>query len=235
MKECTIHLSKGDKIMSKKMQLSHSKFCYACGRERRKQDIGYDLRTLKSYCKLACGEGHPNYPLPKIDLVPANEVVFLNALTSKYEGDILEFMKKLLPRAQSFRMTPAIAMHILKYGQEHSTESFNATINAILEEHMLKNSFDQIELKDIPWQKVYRGGYQQTEKAQKVEAYDKMMEMMEVLMKQQASTVEESEIEPIIEEPMSDPEPIVEEVKEEMLQPEPPMEEKPKKKGVFLI
>jgi len=129
-----------------------NKKCYACGRHRTSRYLGYDLRTMKSYCidPRMCPASSK---IPDdVELVPMlDREVMLTTLEEHYEGAVLEALDKLLGKTHSFRPTPAQSMHLLKVAQTFGLPSLNATILHILEEHMQEHSMDHVELTEVSW------------------------------------------------------------------------------------
>lgn len=223
------------RMSREKMQMSHTTYCFACGKERRKTDLGYDIHTLKTYCKYACGEGHPNYPRPQIDLVPLNAIVIMDALKSiygKYEN-VMNYLEKVLPRTIAVRTRPATGLYLLKYGQENSTESLNATVNAILEEYMKEHPLDHVKLTNLPWEDKQRGGFKH-EKTKKAEMYDQIVEAIVKKQEEQQPVIIQNEEIAVTKE--VEPKTVMEEKEvDSVIQSETPMEEKSEKKEVFYI
>lgn len=135
--------------MSKK-QITASRFCYACGRERPRRLLGFDPNTLKTYCLDA--DRCRSSDRPDVELVPVSYDDVMKSVEEHYPDDVVDGVKKMLGKAISFRATPAHIMHILRVSQEYSLESLNATLLHIIEEHMKEHNLDDVELEECYWE-----------------------------------------------------------------------------------
>lgn len=109
---------------------SHNKICYACGQEKRRRQLGYDIRTLKTYCKKDC----PNHTeIPNVDLVELRTEDLKDALDSYYSKELLQVFNRVLGKTVSTRPVPAMAMHLMKTAQKHDLSSISETLTFILD------------------------------------------------------------------------------------------------------
>lgn len=131
--------------------LRGSKKCYACGREKSKGHLGYDVYTLKTYCIDESRCMPANRP-ERLKLVPPDYDAVLEAIREEFPEDVAMALEKIIGKSASFRVTPAIAMHLLKYAQEYGIGTINATITSIFEQHMEDHNFDNIDLKFCDWE-----------------------------------------------------------------------------------
>jgi hypothetical protein len=129
----------------KKSYIQHSKKCFACGIERHKKDLGYDISTLKTYCRYS--EQCPNaHQIPDVDLVELSTESLQQAIKEHYEGSAAESLIAMLGKTTGARLSPALVMHLLKFAEAEDFYSINATILHILEEHMVNNEItDDLE------------------------------------------------------------------------------------------
>jgi len=137
--------------MAKPKYYQQNKKCYACGRHRTGRYLGYDLRTMKSYCiePRMCPAASK---IPDVKLVPLlDRDVMIKELEEYYEGPVLVALDRMLGKTHSFRPTPAQSMHLLKVAQAFGLTSLNATILYILEQHMEEHPMDHIELTEVSW------------------------------------------------------------------------------------
>ena len=140
-----------------------NKKCYACGRHRTSRYLGYDPRTMKSYCidPRMCPAASK---IPEVELIPFDRDVMIRMLSEHYDGPVLEALDKLLGKTHSFRPTPAQTMHILKIAQTYNLTSLNSTILHILEQHMEEHPMDHVELNEINWSLDHKGFTTQRER-----------------------------------------------------------------------
>jgi hypothetical protein len=129
----------------KKSYIQHSKKCFACGIERHKKDLGYDISTLKTYCRYS--EQCPNaHQIPDVDLVELSTESLQQAIKEHYEGSAAESLIAMLGKTTGARLSPALVMHLLKFAEAEDFYSINGTIIHILEEHMANNEIsDDLE------------------------------------------------------------------------------------------
>lgn len=109
---------------------SHNKICYACGQEKRRRQLGYDIRTLKTYCKEDCP--HPEL-IPNVKLVELRTDDLKDALESHYDTELMQAFNRVLGKTVSTRPVPAMAMHLMKTAQANELETISETLTFILE------------------------------------------------------------------------------------------------------
>jgi hypothetical protein len=125
----------------KRNYVQHSKICFACGIERHKRDLGYDITTLKSYCtdKGRCPNGED---IPDVELVELSTDALQLAISENYEADVQQSLNSMLGKTIGARLNPALVMHLLKFAEAEDFYSINATVVHILEEHMANNEIE---------------------------------------------------------------------------------------------
>lgn len=110
---------------------AHDKKCYACGRERKKALLGYDPKTLKTYC--IHREECPNSSdIPSVILHELTTESFNDMVIDTYGDEIFGALDKMLGKSVSLRLKPALAMHLLKIMQEHDLFSINEALLYVL-------------------------------------------------------------------------------------------------------
>lgn len=142
--------------------LTNSKVCYACGRQRSISHLGYDIRTLKTYCIRE--DQCRSEDRPDVELVPAKYHEVITQLRENYPEHLYPQFEKLIGGTISIRPTPALVMHILKTAQEYQLTSANATILHMLEEHMRDHSLDDVELEHCDFPVDFRSNLKKREK-----------------------------------------------------------------------
>lgn len=137
-------------------QINHSKHCYACGLEQGKPSLGYDIKTMKTYCMdvKRCGSSmHPNAHGKKVDLVPLMSYAgFMAEIKKAFNKNIYLAFERMIGKTISFRTSTTVINYILRYSQEHRCTSLNHTLVTILEEHMKQNPLDHVELEYCDWE-----------------------------------------------------------------------------------
>jgi hypothetical protein len=124
--------------MSKKIYIQHNKICFACGIERHKKELGYEINTLKTYCtdKNRCPNGNE---IPDVELVELNTDSLRHAINENFEADVVKSLDSMLGKTIGARISPALGMHLLKFAEAEGIYSVNATVIHILEEHFANN------------------------------------------------------------------------------------------------
>lgn len=118
--------------------------CATCNRERRLDDLVYDLKTLKPYCHDSsfCQEG-------KEFLKPYHHLI--EAIEEYYDENTAAYFEQYMYKVMSFRLSPTLLMHVAKFGQVYGTNSLNETMNKLIEKSMEDNDLDSVELVSVDW------------------------------------------------------------------------------------
>lgn len=129
---------------TKKKYVPHNKKCYACGKPQGQMFLGYDPRTLKSYCLKNCRKQSEQ---PQgIELVPMTSENLLEIIAEYYDGYTEDMLLNLLGRTASVRLAPAHIMHLLKVAELEGIDKIqNAMVN-IIEHDMMERNLDYINL-----------------------------------------------------------------------------------------
>lgn len=105
--------------------------CYACDREINKKGLGYDIRTLKTYC--INPEQCKNPAAIPGKLVELKDSSLRTEITENYPEEVAETLNRMIGKVTSARIQPYMAMHIMKTAQENNLHSVNETLLFILE------------------------------------------------------------------------------------------------------
>lgn len=107
------------------IKYSHNKKCFACDQPRPKALLGYDLKTLKTYCT--------DDRCLRASAIPTKELHPLEAETLELVLKNNEDLNKLIGKSVSARLQPYLAMHILETAKRKGFASINETLLYILD------------------------------------------------------------------------------------------------------
>lgn len=180
--------------MSKKIYIQHNKICFACGIERHKKELGYEINTLKTYCtdKNRCPNGNE---IPDVALVELNTDSLRHAISENFEPDVVRSLDSMLGKTIGARISPALGMHLLKFAEAEGIYSINATVIHILEEHFANNEVtDELEGSNFTHKQEPKAKTVSEELVQKMAA-DKIKEELEAhpILKRRIKEIEGEE------------------------------------------
>jgi hypothetical protein len=131
---------------TKKKYIQHNKQCFACGQEKGAAFLGYDIKTLKTYCLNKCKN---KQAIPAVELVPATNEELVSAIVGNYSKDDEEAIMSLLGKVASTRLKPAHILHVMKIAEMEGTPSIQATLLNIIEADMDARNMDHVELESF--------------------------------------------------------------------------------------
>lgn len=172
-----------------KKHIPHNKICYACKSERGRSHMGYDIRTLKTYCMKNC----PNEELiPSVPLIPFTDLV--SEIVATYSEEVEESLMARMGTIVSTRLQPAQVMHLVKLMDLEGLPSIQATLINIIEADMESRSLDHVELEGND------GSKPEVEEEPIPVAKPKPQPKPKAPKKEKPVPVPEPEIEPVVEE-----------------------------------
>jgi hypothetical protein len=133
-------------LTTKKKYIQHNKQCYACGQEKGASFLGYDIKTLKTYCLNKCKN---KQAIPAVELIPATNEELVSAIVGNYSKDDEEAIMSLLGKVASTRLRPAHILHVMKIAEMEGLPSIQATLLNIIEADMNARSMDDVELESF--------------------------------------------------------------------------------------
>ena len=146
---------------TKKRYIMHNQKCYACGKPQGASFLGYDPRTLKSYCLRNCRNSKA---IPKdITLIPADNDSLLAAIQKTYTGATEEMILSLMGKTASVRLQPAHIMHLMKVAELEGFEAVQHTLVNIIENDMKERNLDHVILEDMNSSDSYEPEYEEDE------------------------------------------------------------------------
>ena len=131
---------------TKKKYIQHNRKCFACGQEKGASFLGYDIKTLKTYCLNKCKN---KQAIPAVELVPATNEELVSAIVGNYSKDDEEAIMSLLGKVASTRLRPAHILHVMKIAEMEGLPSIQATLLNIIEADMNARSMDDVELESF--------------------------------------------------------------------------------------
>ena len=131
---------------TKRRYIMHNQKCYACGKPQGASFLGYDPRTLKSYCLKNCRK--PKLIPQGIELIPMDNDSLLAAIQENYTGYTEEMITSLLGKTASVRLQPAHIMHLMKVAELEGFDKIQATLVNIIENDMKERNLDHVQLDD---------------------------------------------------------------------------------------
>ena len=133
-------------MTTKKKYIQHNKECFACGQEKGASFLGYDIKTLKTYCLNKCKN---KQAIPAVELIPATNEKLVSAIEGNYSKDDEEAIMSLLGKVASTRLKPAHILHVMKIAEMEGTPSIQATLLNIIEADMDARNMDHVELESF--------------------------------------------------------------------------------------
>jgi hypothetical protein len=133
-------------MTTKKKYIQHNKECFACGQEKGASFLGYDIKTLKTYCLNKCKN---KQAIPAVELIPATNEKLVSAIEGNYSKDDEEAIMSLLGKVASTRLRPAHILHVMKIAEMEGLPSIQATLLNIIEADMNARSMDDVELESF--------------------------------------------------------------------------------------
>lgn len=133
-------------MTTKKKYIQHNKQCYACGQEKAASFLGYDIKTLKTYC---IGNCKKKKDIPAVELVPATNEDLVSGIVSNYSKDDEDAIMSLLGKVASTRLRPAHILHIMKIAEMEGMPSIQATLLNVIEADMETRNMDHVELESF--------------------------------------------------------------------------------------
>jgi hypothetical protein len=133
-------------MTTKKKYIQHNKECFACGQEKGASFLGYDIKTLKTYCLNKCKN---KQAIPAVELIPATNEELVSAIVGNYSKDDEEAIMSLLGKVASTRLRPAHILHVMKIAEMEGLPSIQATLLNIIEADMETRNMDHVELESF--------------------------------------------------------------------------------------
>lgn len=131
---------------TKKKYIQHNKQCFACGQEKGASFLGYDIKTLKTYCISKCKNKEA---IPTPYLIPATNEDLISGIVANYSKEDEEAIMSLLGKVASTRLKPAHILHVMKIAEMEGTPSIQATLLNIIEADMEARNMDHVELESF--------------------------------------------------------------------------------------
>lgn len=133
--------------MARKIYVPHNKKCFACGKLQGHSLLGYDPRTLKTYCAKRKCRNQDQIPTD-IELVPVDTEELKAAISHHYWGDTEEMILSLMGKTASARLEPAHIMHLMKVAEVHGLDKIQHTLVNIIENDMVERNLDHVILSE---------------------------------------------------------------------------------------
>jgi hypothetical protein len=133
-------------MTTKKKYIQHNKECFACGQEKAPSFLGYDIKTLKTYCLNKCKN---KQHIPAVQLIPATNEALISGIEGNYSQEDEDAIMGLLGKVASTRMRPAHILHVMKIAEMEGLPSIQATLLNIIEADMAARSMDDVELESF--------------------------------------------------------------------------------------
>ena len=139
--------------MARKIYVPHNTKCYACGKPQGQSLMGYDPRTLKTYCmKRKCRNQDE---IPKdIELVPVDTDSLKESISQHYFGDTEEMIFSLMGKTASARLDPAHIMHLMKVAEINGFDKIQHTLVDIIENDMKERNLDHVILSESDFNEI---------------------------------------------------------------------------------
>lgn len=155
--------------------------CTACGKTRRREDLRYSVEDLQPYCAnmAECVESHPNSyknfaaNQKAIGMVSYKEAMELykQQLTDAEDTEAVKLLEMTL-KPTSVRLTDVkMAEYLHNLKEDRELKSLNATILAIIEDHMKMNLDAEVlnQLDKVKEQKAEEFQQQEQEQTERIE------------------------------------------------------------------
>ena len=139
--------------MARKIYVPHNKKCYACGKPQGNTLMGYDPRTLKTYCSKRKCRNQDEIP-KDIELIPVDTDSLKEAIHSHYFGDTEEMILSLMGKTASARLDPAHIMHLMKVAEINGFDKIQHTLVDIIENDMKERNLDHVILSESDFNEI---------------------------------------------------------------------------------
>ena len=133
--------------MARKIYVPHNNKCYACGKLQGHTLLGYDPRTLKTYCSKRKCRNQDQIPTD-IELVPVETEALKESISHHYWGDTEEMILSLMGKTASARLLPAHIMHLMKVAEVHGLDKIQHVLVNIIESDMAERNLDHVILSE---------------------------------------------------------------------------------------
>ena len=127
-------------------KIKHNKTCFACGLKKSPSFLGYDMRTMKTYCMRHCEKPEA---IPDVKLVPATDEELMEAMYANYDEETATIFRNQAGGTVSARVDPVHIMHIMKVAAVAGTDAINQTLINIIENDMKHRNLDDVILMDV--------------------------------------------------------------------------------------
>lgn len=133
--------------MARKIYVPHNSKCYACGKPQGSSYLGYDPRTLKTYCVKRKCRNKEAIPTD-IELVPVDTDSLKEAVHDHYHGNTEEMILSLMGKTASARLLPAHIMHLMKVAEVYGLDKIQHVLVNIIEADMEERNLDHVILSE---------------------------------------------------------------------------------------
>ena len=139
--------------MARKIYVPHNKKCYACGKPQGASLMGYDPRTLKTYCNKRKCRNQDQIP-KDIELIPVDTDSLKAAIHDHYFDGTEEMILSLMGKTASARLDPAHIMHLMKVAEIKGYDKIQHTLVDIIENDMQERNLDHVVLSESDFSEV---------------------------------------------------------------------------------